>query len=80
VSPRVRPAPGIGRNRPTCTARVRIAKEPTWTRNAREKAAQRHGRPVDVCGRRATHIIDSEPRCLSHAGQDALRILAEEQA
>ena len=73
----VQPAPGVGLNKPTCTHKVRLSKVRTGTRAWRERIAREKGRPADVCGRRATHLINGEPRCFAHAGQEALRILSE---
>lgn len=66
---------GIGKKRPKCTAQVKLAAEPTQTRNYREWQARREGRDPSLCGRPAYYYVEGNPRCQHHAGQDALACL-----
>lgn len=77
---RVQPTPGIGPQKPKCGALVRLSERKTITRAQREMRARETGLAPEVCGRRATHLIDGRPLCLAHAGLAALLILASEGA
>lgn len=75
MNARVQPAPGVGRNKPLCEATVRVSEKMTITRAQRELEARLKHRAVEVCARRATHMVDGRPLCLAHAGLAALAIL-----
>lgn len=62
VVPKIIRAPGVGRLKPRCTARL-------------GKPNRLHQGPDGVCGKRADYLFDGQPRCASHAAQTALSIL-----
>jgi hypothetical protein len=69
---------GAARRGWTCTAVVRLGQENTLTRQIREHTAKRFERDPTQCGHQACYRVLDQPRCLNHAGQDALKILLGE--
>lgn len=65
----------VGKNRPPCTHKVHVGPVDTWARRYRVSTAAKAGNPPEVCSARAAYVIDGEPRCANHAGQDALAFL-----
>lgn len=76
VGPRKRRAEKVTEFR-LCVARVRLSTIPTLTRRQREAKAERRGHPPDQCGEDASHFVDGQPLCRSHAATRALHILEE---
>jgi hypothetical protein len=68
---------GARRHRPLCVDTVKVSAVNTSTRRFREEKARTRGTPIDQCGEPATHRLDGEPYCASHAGLRALRHLTE---
>lgn len=66
---------GIGVNRPTCEAKVKMAQGDTLTKQARIAKAKRQGRDPEVCGCRAMWRINKRNYCQNHAGQEAIDTL-----
>lgn len=66
---------GVGKNRPTCEAHVRVAAGDTHTKRARFNKAMREGRDPKICGCRAMWRINKRNYCQGHAGQQAIDML-----
>lgn len=70
-----------------CTAPVKLArfKDGTLTRTARHRVYWASQNFPDGkhcaghCGRNAGYLVDGEPRCLNHAGQEAIKYVMESQ-
>lgn len=75
---KIKPVTEIGSNRPLCTMTIRVAAG-LASNSAKYGAGQRkrRGVPIDQCGARGDFLVDGEPRCRPHAGQEALRHLLE---
>jgi hypothetical protein len=69
----IKPVREIGKNRPLCTTKIRVAAG-LKTHAAQRGAYQRKrlGVPVDQCGAVSDFIVDGEPTCRTHASAMAL--------
>lgn len=61
-----------------CVGNVHLGDGDSWTKRGRINLAEKRGHPPQQCGNRASHKIDGDALCRSHAGQRALKILEGE--
>lgn len=64
---------------PRCVHKVRLSESMTGTRRMREKRAADRGTPPEQCGTYATHRIDGDPYCRTHAGKMALDLMLRDE-